>query len=115
VYGLTALRYLEWNPFRAGLVQGRAAYPWSSCAAYVHGASSPLITLHPSDLGLSRYAKVRQRHYRDILAVQEPRADIRDPRWTTERAVGSVAFLTRVALPRRCRRARIREGNASNQ
>jgi putative transposase len=110
IHALTALRYLDWNPVRAGLVEDPAAYPWSSCAAYAAGAPNPLVTLHPSYLALSRYPKVRQRHYRDLLATKEPRADVRDPRWTTERAVGSPAFLARLGLPRRRYRARIREG-----
>ena len=45
-------------------------------------------------LGLSRSATVRQRQYRTLLAPNEdPRADARDPRWTTQRAVGSPAFM----------------------
>jgi hypothetical protein len=70
------------------------------CAAYALGAPNPLLTLHPSYLGLSRYPKVRQRHYRALLAPSgDPRADARDPRWTTERAVGTAAFLVRYGLP----------------
>ena len=33
----TALRYVEQNPLRAGLVQDALAYPWSSAAAHVAG------------------------------------------------------------------------------
>ena len=35
---------------------------------YATGTPSELITLHPSYLALSRYAKVRQRHYRNLLS-----------------------------------------------
>jgi putative transposase len=114
-HGLTALRYLDWNAVRAGLVADPAAYPWSSCAAYAHGIPNPLITWHPSYLGLSRYAKVRQRHYRALLAAQESRADIRDPRWTTERAIGNVGFLARFGSPRRRQPARIETRSVENQ
>lgn len=38
-----------------------------------------------------------------VLPVAMPRADARDPRWTTQRAVGSAAFLAR-SLPSRSRR-----------
>jgi len=101
-YALAALRYLDRNPVRAGLVEDPAAYPWSSCAAYALGTPNPLISYHPSYLALSRYPKVRQRHYRALLAPSaDPRADARDPRWTTERALGSATFLARHGLQRR--------------
>jgi putative transposase len=109
VYALAALRYLDRNPVRAGLVANPAAYPWSSCAAYALGAPNPVITLHPSYLALSRYSAVRQRRYRDLLA---PSADLvaegRDPRWTTDRAVGSAVFVARYTPSRR--RGRPRSG-----
>jgi len=103
-YVLAALRYLDRNAVRAGLVDEPAAYPWSSCAAYAVGAPNPLIAFHPSYLALSPYSKVRQRHYRTLLAPSnEPIADGRDPRWTTQRAVGSPAFMARYAPRRRGR------------
>jgi hypothetical protein len=37
----------------------------------------------PSYLAISPYSAVRQRHYRTLLA-SDPRADARDPRWTTQ-------------------------------
>lgn len=93
-YGLAALRYIDRNPVRAGIVEDPAAYPWSSCAAYARGTPNPLVTFHPSYLALSPYAAVRQRHYRILLApTDDPRADSRDPRWTTQPAVGSPAFV----------------------
>ena len=101
-YALAALRYLDRNPVRAGIVKDPAAYPWSSCAAYTAGTPNPLVQFHPSYLGLSRYSAVRRRHYRTVLMSSDnPEADQRDPRWTTNRAVGSPAFLTRHGLPLR--------------
>ena len=41
LYALAALRYLDRNPVRAGIVEDPAAYPWSSCAAYAVGAPNP--------------------------------------------------------------------------
>ncbi|MEI8189494.1 MAG: hypothetical protein WCI75_07230, partial [candidate division NC10 bacterium] len=68
------------------------------------GTPNRIITFHPSYLGLNRSAKVRQRQYRTLLAPSEdPRADARDPRWTTQRAVGSPAFMVPY-VPRRGRR-----------
>jgi REP-associated tyrosine transposase len=113
-YALAALRYLDRNPVRAGIVAEPTAYVWSSCAAYALGASNPLIQHHPSYLALSPYPKVRQRHYRSLLAPSnDPQADARDPRWTTERAIGSAAFIERF-LPRR-RRGRIEPPAWPNQ
>ncbi|HSC71916.1 MAG TPA: transposase, partial [Candidatus Methylomirabilis sp.] len=98
MYALAALRYLDRNPVRAGLVEDPAAYPWSSCAVYALGTPNPLISHHPSYLALSLYPKVRQRYYRSLLAPSaEPQADARNPAWTTQRAVGSPAFLERHA------------------
>ena len=74
---------------------------------YATGTPSELITLHPSYLALSRYAKVRQRHYRNLLSPSpDSRLDCRDARWTTQRAVGSREFLNRY-LPLRGRRRMI--------
>ena len=104
LYTLAALRYLDRNPVRAGLVVDPATYPWSSCAAYAFGAPNPVITAHPSYLALSRYPAVRQRHYRSLLALSaDPVAEGRDPRWTTDRAVGSAAFVAQYTARRRGR------------
>ncbi len=104
-YTLAALRYLDRNPVRAGLVDDPMTYPWSSCAAYALGTPNRITTLHPSYLALSPYAKVRQRLYRTLLAPSEdPQADTRDPRWSTQRAVGTAAFVARYTPRRECRR-----------
>ena len=114
LYALAALRYLDRNPVRAGLVADPTTYPWSSCAAYALGAPTRALTFHPSYLALSPYAKVRQRQYRTLLAPSEdPRADARDPRWTTQRAVGSPAFMAPY-VPRRGR-PRIQTMPSQNQ
>jgi putative transposase len=105
-YALAALRYLDRNPVRAGLVEDPVAYPWSSSTAYALGAPNPIIAFHPSYLSLSPYAKVRQRHYRALLAPSaDPRLDAREPRWTQQRAVGSAAFLRRHLPPRELHRS----------
>jgi putative transposase len=96
LYALAALRYIDRNPVRAGLVEDPTTYAWSSCASYAMGAPNRLIQLHPSYLGLSPYAKVRRRQYRTILASSsEAGLDGRDSRWTSQRAVGSLGFLRR--------------------
>lgn len=113
-YALAALRYLDRNPVRAGVVEDPTAYAWSSCAAYAWGRTNPLVTWHPSYLALSAYPKVRQRHYRNLLASStDPRADARDPRWTTRRAIGSPAFMARF-IRRRGRPKKFVPGNAES-
>ena len=105
LYVLAALRYLDRNPVRAGLVSDPTSYPWSSCAAYTLGVANPVTTLHPSYLALSPYPKVRQRQYRALLAPSpEPNADARDSRWSSQRAVGTAAFVARYTPPHGRRR-----------
>lgn len=95
-YALAALRYVDRNPVRAGLVEDPATYPWSSCTAYALGTPNRVISVHPSYLALSPYPKARQRHYRTLLAPStDPRVEAPDPRWTTQRALGSPAFVAR--------------------
>ena len=103
-YALAALRYLDHNPVRTGLVEDPTGYLWSSCAAYTPGTPNPLITFHPSYLGLSPYPVVRQRHYRALLRPSpDPSTETHDPRWNTQRAVWIAAFVARYT-PRRSRR-----------
>jgi hypothetical protein len=111
-YALAALRYLDRNPVRAGLVNDPGARPWSSCAAYPGGADNRLATFNPAHLGLSPSAAVRQRQYRKRLEPSEhPRADARDPRCTAQRAVGSDAFVApyRLGRPGRPRVAKVND------
>ncbi len=73
--------------------------------SYALGTPSRLITFHPSYLLLRPYPQVRQRQSRTLLlASADSRLDARDPRWTTQRAVGSPAFLKRYIPPRGRRR-----------
>ncbi len=67
LYVLAALRYMDRNPVRARIVEEPETYAWSSCASYALGASNSIIQYHPSYMGLSPYAGVRQRQYRAIL------------------------------------------------
>jgi putative transposase len=96
LYALAALRYMDRNSVRAGIVEDPIAYGWSSCASYALGTANRLIHFHPSYLEMSPYAKVRQRYYRELLgASSNPKLDVRDSRWTSQRAVGCAEFLQR--------------------
>lgn len=95
-HALAALRYLDRNPVRAGIVEDPTRYVWSSCAAYALGVANSMITFHPTFLGLSQYPKVRHRKYRQLVStVTDPSLEKRDPKWTTARAVGSQTFVAR--------------------
>ena len=49
VHAYRAVRYIENNPVRAGLVQKAWEYPWSSAKAHVEGRSDVLITKDTDD------------------------------------------------------------------
>lgn len=44
---LAAVRYIEMNPVRAGLVRDAAAYPWSSAGAHMRGEDDKLAVVSP--------------------------------------------------------------------
>ena len=46
-YLLTAVRYVELNPVRAGLVESPGDYPWSSAAAHLAGHDDVLVKAGP--------------------------------------------------------------------
>jgi putative transposase len=46
-YMLTAARYVELNPVRAGLINAPSRYRWSSAAAHVRGRDDALVKVAP--------------------------------------------------------------------
>jgi putative transposase len=46
-YLLTAARYIELNPVRAGLVEAPSRYRWSSAAAHARGRDDGVVTVGP--------------------------------------------------------------------
>ncbi len=46
-YLLTAARYIELNPVRAGLVRSPSRYRWSSAAAHMRGRDDALVRVRP--------------------------------------------------------------------
>jgi len=46
-YLLTATRYIELNPVRAGLVSIPEEYPWSSATAHIKGENDDLVKVKP--------------------------------------------------------------------
>ena len=44
---LKAMRYVELNPVKAGLVEQPGDYPWSSARAHLDGADDELVQVQP--------------------------------------------------------------------
>ena len=77
-----------------------AVLGWSLFTPRQFRRGSPM----PFSLGFCAVSAKTKRHYRTLLAPSDdPRGDARAPRWTTQRAVGSLGFLA-AHLPRRSRR-----------
>lgn len=100
-YAIALLRYLDRNPVRAGVADSAPDYAWSSCRAYACGITIPRITLHPTYLGLSRYARVREAKYRGLLDAVLPDGDRRQPAFSQARALGRLPFRDRFGATHR--------------
>jgi putative transposase len=101
-YLLKAVRYIELNPVRAGLVGKAWDYEWSSARAHVRGEADALVAVEPM---LARVAD-----WREYLRGQVLEADLRAIRLHTRtgRPLGSEGFidglqsqLGRILRPRR--------------
>jgi putative transposase len=96
---VVALRYVEGNPLRAGMVSDLAQYPW--CSYPVHGLarSDPLVSPLPGWDRLGRDEAARQAYWRRL--VHEPLTDrelraVRDS-VRTGRPLGPPAWVQRTA------------------
>ncbi len=61
------MRYIEFNPVRAGMCSDPAHYRWSSYRANALGEDSPLLTMHALFATLGADAASRQSAYREIF------------------------------------------------
>jgi putative transposase len=95
VYWLRCLRYVEFNPVRAGLVSRAEAYPWSSYAANAFGMPDGLVSPHPLYSALGHAPDERQRQWRDFCATEEAGADIA----VLRKALQAGGALGRVMIP----------------
>jgi putative transposase len=86
-YLLTAARYVEKSPVRAGLVKAPGRYPWSSAAAHVRGKDNALVQVAP----LLELAP----DWRGLLArvIREDDIKLLDSHERTGRPLGDEAFL----------------------
>ena len=66
---LTAMRYGDLNPVRAGLVRSPKDYAWSSYRHYAFGEPNPLIDDEPEYLALGLTPAQRRLAYRHLFAT----------------------------------------------
>lgn len=75
-YLLTCMRYVEFNPVRAEMVQTPGEYQWSSYRANALGKEDQLLTPHDQYSALGLTAEARQQSYRDLFA-----SEVDEPAW----------------------------------
>ena len=66
-YLLDCGRYIERNPYRAGMVKDPSDYYWSSCKFYTKGENDDIITPNPLYLELSQDEIERMRIYHEYI------------------------------------------------
>jgi putative transposase len=71
-YLLECGRYIERNPYRAGLVKDPSSYQWSSCGFYAKGKPDDIITLNPLYVELGATDSERLKKYKDYLLQNRP-------------------------------------------
>ena len=71
-YLLECGRYIERNPFRAGMVKDPSDYRLSSCKFYTKGVSDDIITPNPLYLELGEDKAKRTRKYHEYLLEDRP-------------------------------------------
>jgi putative transposase len=89
----TALRYVELNPVRAGMVPAAEEWPWSSAAAHCRpGVSNRLLEME----GWRKRWTTGE--WREYMEVRESRSDVRQLRQCTHtgRPLGDAEFVTQL-------------------
>ncbi|MHB1033107.1 MAG: transposase [Pirellulales bacterium] len=87
---LAAVRYVEWNPVRAGLVADAGDWPWSSAKAHLSGRDDPLMRVAPM-LGMV----ADWRGFLNSAISEEELQDLRE-HGRTGYPLGSAAFVERL-------------------
>jgi putative transposase len=67
-YLLNCIRYIEFNPVRAGITTDPGDYRWSSYRCHAFGATAGMWTPRPEYLGLGENDTERQKIYRKMMA-----------------------------------------------
>jgi len=96
---LTCMRYIEFNPVRAGMVTDATDYTWSSCRANALGQLNALLKPHATYLALGGSVPERCAAYRGLFALTRDLEEENTLRLHTQQraAWGSVDFQRRVA------------------
>ena len=68
-YWFTCMRYVEFNPIRAGLAASPDAYRWSSYSTHAFGKENLLLSPHPLYLALGAAPEERQRCWRTLCGT----------------------------------------------
>jgi putative transposase len=97
-YLFACQRYIELNPVRALMVLEPADFRWSSHRANAWGGNDPVVTPHPSFLGLAPRAAERREVYRRSFGLPLPEETVKAIRDATqfEWALGGAIFRARV-------------------
>ncbi len=98
-YLLTCMRYIEFNPVRAGIVTDAAAYAWSSYRSNAQGQTSAMLRPHAVYLALGDSMPERCAAYRSLFALpHDPEEENALRLHTQQRAAwGSVDFQRQIA------------------
>ena len=89
-YFIACMRYIEWNPVRAGIAARPEDFAWSSYGANALGRTDALVTPHPWYYALGRTAEARRAAYRASPAAPSAGAGAAPaPRACARRTPGS--------------------------
>lgn len=100
-YLLTLMRYIEFNPVRAGMVTHPMDYPWTSYSFNANGEKGPnsdWLTPHGEYLRLGRIAEDRQSAYRQLFRAAIAKDELQAIRENTHKgwALGSARFKVQI-------------------
>lgn len=82
-YLFSVMRYIDFNPVRAGMAAKAHHYKWSSYRHYAFGEADPLIDDAPDYLGLSRVPAIRRRMYQQLGREIPGRGERQVPEYDT--------------------------------
>jgi len=67
LHALACLRYQHLNPVKANIVSNLNEWTWSGYSYYAYGVSSPILTEHPTYIGLADSSSLRRIFYQKFL------------------------------------------------
>jgi putative transposase len=91
-YLYRAIRYVELNPVRAGIVADAADYPWSSARAHVRGEANSLLARNPLGRGGEEWSRYL------VEGLIEPETELFRDHAKIERPLGGELFLKRIGI-----------------